>query len=151
MHVNTPKLVKSLRRQPAGQAQQNIKYPTCCAFERFAHKLRFGTAQGASEMVLQVCESVVDSSGGPVQLSDKIRKELEEAVTQMACKGLRTLCLAVRDFPQDRPAGFFDEPPTEELTLCCLVGIKVSRSSCIFWATSITSSDLITQIFSLST
>lgn len=82
--------------------------------------------QGASEMVLKVCESVVDSSGGPVQLSDQLRKDLEEAVTQMACKGLRTLCLAVRDFPPDRPEGFFDEPPAEELTLCCLVGIKVA-------------------------
>lgn len=76
-------------------------------------------------MVLKVCESVVDSTGRPVQLSDDLRKELNEAVTEMASKGLRTLCLAVRDFPPDRPSGFFDEPPTQELTLCCLVGIKV--------------------------
>lgn len=77
-------------------------------------------------MVLRVCESVVDGTGRPVQLEAKVRKEVEEAVTQMASKGLRTLCLAVRDFPPDRPAGFFDEPPTEALTLCCLVGIKVA-------------------------
>lgn len=85
--------------------------------------------QGASEMVLEVCESVVDKSGGPVQLTDEVRKDLQKAVTQMACKGLRTLCLAVRDFQPDRPDGFFDEPPTQELTLCSLVGIKVRMLS----------------------
>jgi len=74
--------------------------------------------------VLKVCESVVDASGRPVQLTDSLREELESSVTQMACKGLRTLCLAVRDFPPDRPAGFFDQSPADGLTLCCLVGIK---------------------------
>ena len=76
-------------------------------------------------MVLKVCENVVDRSGRPVQLTEELRKELESAVTEMACKGLRTLCLAVRDFAPSRPDGFFDEPPAQELTLCCLVGIKV--------------------------
>ncbi len=82
-------------------------------------------------MVLKVCESVVDGTGRPVQLSDDLRKELNEAVKEMASKGLRTPCLAVRDFPPDRPSAFFDKPPTEELTLCCLVGIKARAKS--FW------------------
>ena len=91
--------------------------------------------QGASEMVLKVCENAVDSTGRPVQLSDDLRKELDKAVTEMASKGLRTLCLAVRDFPPERPAGFFDEPPTQELTLCCLVGIKVGTK--FLWAANV--------------
>lgn len=77
-------------------------------------------------MVLDVCESVVDKTGGPVQLTDPVHREIQDAVERMASQGLRTLCLAVRDFPPDRPDGFFDKPPTEELTLCCLVGIKAS-------------------------
>ena len=80
--------------------------------------------QGAAEIVLRSCESVVDATGGPVHLTTELRGELDSVVTQMACKGLRTLCLAVRDFAPGRPAGFFDQPPADGLTLCGLVGIK---------------------------
>lgn len=76
-------------------------------------------------MVLRQCESVVDASGRPVLLTPEIRADLEASVTQMASSGLRTLCLAVRDFPPDRPESYFEQPPNEDLTVCCLVGIKV--------------------------
>ena len=86
--------------------------------------------QGAAELVLQQCESVVDASGRPVLLSQGLREELMTCITQMASTGLRTLCLAVRDFAADKPPGFFEEPPADDLTLCCLVGIKAGSPLC---------------------
>ena len=46
----------------------------------------------------------------------------------MASTGLRTLCLAYTDFPEhdpSRPADFFSTPREENLTMLCIVGIKV--------------------------
>lgn len=51
-------------------------------------------------------------------------------ITRMAQQGLRTLCLAYRDFPAsaDAASDAFDFPPEEKLTACCVVGIKVCLS-----------------------
>ena len=78
-------------------------------------------------MVLRRCESVVDGSGRPVLISAHMRENLEKVVTEMASAGLRTLCLAARDFSSDKPPEFFDQPPAEDMTMLCILGIKVSR------------------------
>ena len=55
----------------------------------------------------------------------------------MAVQGLRTLCLTYRDLqPSEEPKpdsnGAYAQPADENLTACCIVGIKVSssRGSC---------------------
>lgn len=51
-------------------------------------------------------------------------------MTSMASTGLRTLCLAYTDFPEEdsgRPENFLSTPHEEDLTMLCIVGIKVSR------------------------
>jgi len=60
-------------------------------------------------------------------MSEEKRTELYAIVTEMAQQGLRTLCLAYRDFPETANAqeDSFDVPPEEQLTACCIVGIKV--------------------------
>ena len=57
-----------------------------------------------------------------------MRTELEEATTDMASRGLRTLCMTYRDFPAnvERPADFFETPPDSELICCAITGIKAS-------------------------
>lgn len=77
-------------------------------------------------MVLQKCESVIDATSRPVLLTEAARGELRSCITEMASSGLRTLCLAVRDFPAAKPHSFFEQPPSEALTMCCIVGIKAS-------------------------
>jgi magnesium-transporting ATPase (P-type) len=84
--------------------------------------------QGAAEIVLRRCVSVMDPSGAEVPLSDGMRKVLEDTVTSMASSGLRTLCLTARDLEAslaDGPPEALENPPDEQLTLCCIVGIKV--------------------------
>ncbi|KAK9867201.1 hypothetical protein WJX84_002696, partial [Apatococcus fuscideae] len=45
-------------------------------------------------------------------------------ITAMAERGLRTLCLAYRDMPDAPAASELQEQPAEDLTACCIVGIK---------------------------
>jgi len=87
--------------------------------------------QGAAEIVLAQCERFLGANGQPQALSGDKRAELYNTVTQMAQQGLRTLCLAYRDFPDasDAQGESLEVPPEEGLTACCIVGIKVPLSS----------------------
>ncbi len=89
-----------------------------------------GCVQGAAEIVLRRCVSVMDDTGSVAPLADEMRAKLEETVTNMASTGLRTLCLTMRDMDESMAGGneeFWENVPDEELTLCCIVGIKVRR------------------------
>ena len=77
--------------------------------------------KGAAEMVLEQCVKYIDASGKIANMSTNKRNELQGVITSMADKGLRTLCLAYRYFEGDVP----EESPDEDLTACCIVGIKV--------------------------
>lgn len=77
--------------------------------------------KGAAEMVLDRCGNYVDASGGVAHLNANKRTELGGVIRGMADKGLRTLCLAYRDFEGEVP----EESPDQDLTACCIVGIKV--------------------------
>ena len=85
-------------------------------------------------MVLARCTSVLDTSGSAVELTGDRRSQLEETITEMAGRGLRTLCLSYRDISAAQAAelGSFEDPPNDELVCCCICGIKVTmcRSCC---------------------
>jgi len=85
--------------------------------------------KGAAEWVLQKCDTVADSSGAIVPLSDARRAELMEVVVGMASRGLRCICLASRQLPIDdpsRPAEFFEDSANldQQMTAMAIVGIK---------------------------
>lgn len=84
--------------------------------------------QGAAEIVLARCVAVLGEGALEQPMSAETRCALEAGITGMAASGLRTICLAQRRFAgvrSDYKPGFFDEPPEDELTLCCIIGIKV--------------------------
>eukprot|EP00873_Tetraselmis_striata_P037774 jgi/Tetstr1/458038/TSEL_044546.t1 len=81
--------------------------------------------KGAAEIVLQRCVSYMDTAGKEAPLSAQLRdKLLNDVVTEMAARGLRTLCLARADFPAGEAADTFAEAPERDLTLLAIVGIK---------------------------
>ena len=83
--------------------------------------------KGAADWVLNKCVASIDASGKRVPMDDAKRAELMDVVTEMATRGLRTLCLAYVDFPATdaaRAADFFVKPHEEDLTAMCIVGIK---------------------------
>ena len=82
--------------------------------------------QGAAEMVLDRCTRCVEMNGSTAELNDEKRRELGDIISTMADKGLRTLCLAYREYSSSQDAGVPEDSPDEDLTACCIVGIKVS-------------------------
>lgn len=84
--------------------------------------------QGAAEIVLKSCSKAVGADGGIISLDSSLRSELECTTTDMAARGLRTLCITYRDFPSSAglPADSFETPPDSELICCAITGIKAS-------------------------
>ena len=82
-------------------------------------------AQGAAEMVLDRCTRYIETNGSTANLNDDKRRELGDIISNMADKGLRTLCLAYRDYSSSQDAEVPEDSPDEDLTACCIVGIKV--------------------------
>lgn len=76
-------------------------------------------------MVLDRCSQYIESDGSTVDLSEKKRRELSDMISSMADKGLRTLCLAYREYSTSPDQQAPEESPDEELIACCIVGIKV--------------------------
>ena len=78
--------------------------------------------------MLQNCTHCLNSEGLVDEITEEQRTALMETITEMASRGLRTLCLAYTDLPledESRPADFFDSPHEESLIVNCIVGIKV--------------------------
>lgn len=79
--------------------------------------------------MLKRCVNVMDDAGSVVPISEELRAKLEETVTSLASTGLRTLALTMRDMDESMAEGssnYWENPPDEQLTLCCIVAIKVS-------------------------
>eukprot|EP00249_Psilotum_nudum_P017892 c26539_g2_i1 orf=123-2279(+) len=76
--------------------------------------------KGASEIVLGMCNTVMDASGQTIPLD---ASQMKSVIKAFAGEALRTLCLAFKDF-EDGP---FDESfslPKERFTCIAIVGIK---------------------------
>ncbi|XP_077785091.1 plasma membrane calcium-transporting ATPase 4 isoform X2 [Podarcis muralis] len=83
-------------------------------------------SKGASEILLRKCTKILDKNGESRIFKVKDRDEMVKKVIEpMACQGLRTICLAYRDFP----AGVEPDWDTEneilsDLTCITVVGIE---------------------------
>ncbi|CAM0151384.1 unnamed protein product [Urochloa decumbens] len=78
-------------------------------------------SKGASEIVVQMCDMMVDADGNSVPLSEAQRKNVLDTINAFASDALRTLCLAykeVDDFVDD------SDSPTGGFTLISIFGIK---------------------------
>ncbi|XP_059649152.1 calcium-transporting ATPase 4, plasma membrane-type-like [Cornus florida] len=77
--------------------------------------------KGASEIILCMCDNIVNSNGECVPLSDEQRKNITDVINGFACEALRTLCLAFKDIENTSNA---DSIPDDKYTLIAVVGIK---------------------------
>ncbi|XP_050231157.1 putative calcium-transporting ATPase 11, plasma membrane-type [Mercurialis annua] len=78
--------------------------------------------KGASEIILKMCDKVVDSEGQAVTMSEEDRKKINDVINDFACQALRTLCLAYKDIE----SGSEDKNniPEDNYTLIAVIGIK---------------------------
>lgn len=82
--------------------------------------------KGASEIVLKKCKSILNRNGDVVPFSTVDYDRLVQTVIEpMACDGLRTICIAYRDFPSNKMPDWDDETDVvDQLTCICICGIE---------------------------
>ncbi|KAL5224274.1 hypothetical protein ABZP36_010913 [Zizania latifolia] len=77
--------------------------------------------KGASEIILQMCDMVIDGDGNGIPLSEGWRKSILDTINFFASDALRTLCLAYKEVEDiDENA----DSPTSGFTLVAIFGIK---------------------------
>ncbi|XP_071296128.1 plasma membrane calcium-transporting ATPase 2 isoform X5 [Agelaius tricolor] len=83
-------------------------------------------SKGASEIVLKKCSRILNVAGEPRIFRPRDRDEMVKKVIEpMACDGLRTICVAFRDFPSSPEPDWDNENDIlSDLTCICVVGIE---------------------------
>ncbi|XP_065279223.1 plasma membrane calcium-transporting ATPase 3 isoform X13 [Emys orbicularis] len=83
-------------------------------------------SKGASEILLKKCSNILSSSGELRGFRPRDRDEMVKKVIEpMACEGLRTICLAFRDFAAGPEPDWENENDiVGELTCIAVVGIE---------------------------
>ncbi|KAH0630073.1 hypothetical protein JD844_012674, partial [Phrynosoma platyrhinos] len=82
--------------------------------------------KGASEIVLKKCSKILNAAGDPRIFRPRDRDEMVKKVIEpMACDGLRTICVAFREFPSSPEPDWENENDIlSDLTCICVVGIE---------------------------
>ncbi|XP_019392594.1 PREDICTED: plasma membrane calcium-transporting ATPase 2 isoform X5 [Crocodylus porosus] len=83
-------------------------------------------SKGASEIVLKKCSRILNAAGEPRIFRPRDRDEMVKKVIEpMACDGLRTICIAYRDFSSSPEPDWDNENDIlTDLTCICVVGIE---------------------------
>ncbi|NWS33080.1 AT2B1 ATPase, partial [Polioptila caerulea] len=84
-------------------------------------------SKGASEIVLKKCFKILSANGEPKVFRPRDRDDIVKTVIEpMASEGLRTICLAFRDFPAGEPEPEWDNENDIITGLTCIavVGIE---------------------------
>ncbi|XP_054451282.1 plasma membrane calcium-transporting ATPase 2 isoform X3 [Pteronotus mesoamericanus] len=83
-------------------------------------------SKGASEIVLKKCCKILNTAGEPRVFRPRDRDDMVKKVIEpMACDGLRTICVAFRDFPSSPEPDWDNENDIlNDLTCICVVGIE---------------------------
>ncbi|KAK2534456.1 hypothetical protein Q9966_007109 [Columba livia] len=83
-------------------------------------------SKGASEIVLKKCSRILNAAGEPRIFRPRDRDEMVKKVIEpMACDGLRTICVAFRDFSSSPEPDWDNENDIlSDLTCICVVGIE---------------------------
>ncbi|XP_069822579.1 plasma membrane calcium-transporting ATPase 2 isoform X3 [Dendropsophus ebraccatus] len=83
-------------------------------------------SKGASEIVLKKCSKILNGAGEPRIFKPRDRDEMVKKVIEpMASDGLRTICIAYRDFPQSPEPDWDNENDiVTDLTCIAVVGIE---------------------------
>ncbi|XP_061446407.1 plasma membrane calcium-transporting ATPase 1-like [Rhineura floridana] len=84
-------------------------------------------SKGASEILLKKCTRILNATGQSGSFSKKDRENvINNVIERMASEGLRTICLALKDFPAGYSEPNWDEEDDifKDLTCIAVVGIE---------------------------
>jgi len=77
--------------------------------------------KGASELVVDMCDKIVNADGKVVNSNEQQRNSITEVINGFASEALRTLCIAFKDIEGSSER---DGIPEDKYTLIAIVGIK---------------------------
>lgn len=77
--------------------------------------------KGASEIVLKMCDKIINADGNAVPISEEQRKKITDVINSFAREALRTLCLAFQDI---EGIANTENIPADNYILIAVVGIK---------------------------
>lgn len=77
--------------------------------------------KGASEIILGLCDKIIDKDGKSVLLSEDQRKSLTKVINGFASDALRTVCLACKDLESNSTSQAI---PEKNYTLIAIIGIQ---------------------------
>ncbi|XP_068483908.1 putative calcium-transporting ATPase 11, plasma membrane-type [Phaseolus vulgaris] len=77
--------------------------------------------KGASELIVEMCDRVVNEEGRVVSLNEQQKSSITEVINGFASEALRTLCIAFKDIEESSKS---DGIPEDKYTLIAIVGIK---------------------------
>ncbi|KAG6628296.1 hypothetical protein CIPAW_14G004800 [Carya illinoinensis] len=77
--------------------------------------------EGASEIVLEMCDKIVNADGEAIILSRERRKDITDVINGFSGEALRTLCLAFKDI---EGASHMDSIPDNGYTFIAVIGIN---------------------------
>ncbi|KAK4743338.1 hypothetical protein SAY87_001339 [Trapa incisa] len=106
---------KVLKVEPFSSVRKKMTVLVACP-----HGVR-AFCKGASEIILRMCDKIVDKSGKAVPLSEDQINLISKVINDFACEALRTLCLAYKDLAE---GSVENEIPESGYTLILVVGIK---------------------------
>uniref|UniRef100_A0A8D2B3H7 Calcium-transporting ATPase n=1 Tax=Sciurus vulgaris TaxID=55149 RepID=A0A8D2B3H7_SCIVU len=82
-------------------------------------------SKGASEILLRKCNRILDKKGEVMPFKSKDRDDMiHNIIEPMACTGLRTICVAYRDFDDEEPIWDNENEILTELTCIAVLGIE---------------------------
>ncbi|VTJ82205.1 Hypothetical predicted protein, partial [Marmota monax] len=82
-------------------------------------------SKGASEIILRKCNRILDKKGEAMPFKNKDRDDMiRNVIEPMACEGLRTICIAYRDFDGEEPSWDNENEIVTELTCIAVLGIE---------------------------
>ena len=79
-------------------------------------------SKGASEIMLDRCDKILDDQGQVTALTETIKADILSQILHFAEKSLRTIILAYREISDDEPLE--ENILEQQLTMICLVGIQ---------------------------
>ncbi|KAM4814794.1 plasma membrane calcium-transporting ATPase 4 isoform X1 [Urocitellus parryii] len=82
-------------------------------------------SKGASEIILRKCNRILDKKGEAMPFKNKDRDDMiRNVIEPMASGGLRTICIAYRDFDGEEPSWDNENEIVTELTCIAVLGIE---------------------------
>jgi Ca2+-transporting ATPase len=80
--------------------------------------------QGAPEILLAQCTNYLNALGDVEILTEELRKRVLQYISKMASKSLRTIALAMKDYPSVHEIADMENPPEDGYTLVGIMGLQ---------------------------